>query len=103
MKKTFTLGGKEVTFATITVNIAEKIGLSRSTAANVDEFNKKLVLASLIAGGDAEASIESIGEHAFFSTADDPFNDYIKAAFEVNGIQTKETKAGESQPEGPAK
>lgn len=98
MKKTFKLGGKEVTLATISVNIAEQVGLGKGAALNVADFNKKLVLASLIAGGDAEASLESIGEHAFFATAEDPFDSYIKAAFEVNGIST----AGEKQPAGPA-
>jgi hypothetical protein len=97
MKKTFTLGGKEVTLATVSVNIAESVGLGKGQLT-VQEFNKKLVVASLIAGGDLEATIESIGEHAFFATAEDPLDAYIKAAFEVNGIST----AGEKQPAGPA-
>lgn len=101
MKKTFTLGGKDVTLATITVNIAEQVGLGKGQLT-VAEFNKKLVLASLIAGGDATASLESIGEHAFFATADDPFDAYIKAAFEVNGIPYGKEKKGEAQPGGPA-
>jgi len=97
MRKTFTLGGKEVDFATVTVNVAEQVGLGKGQQTPA-EFNKKLVLASLRAAGDLETSLESLGEHSFFATAEDPFDAYIRAAFEVNGIQM----AGEKQPEGPA-
>jgi len=98
MKKTFTLGGKEVTFATATVNAAEALGLGTEKNITPREFNRRLVLASLRSAGDTETTLESLGEHAFMPSAEDPFESYIKATYEVNGLKT----AGEKQPEGPA-
>ena len=98
MKKTFTLGGKEVTLATATTNEAEAQGLGIEKNLTVREFNKRLVVASLRSAGDLEATLQSVGEHAFFPQADDSLDAYVQAAFEVNGIST----AGEKQPAGPA-
>ena len=97
MQKTVTINGKERTFATVTVDIAERLQLASKSGI---EFNKQLVLASLQAAGDTTTTLGEIGGLAYFNAADNSFSAYIQPTLEVNGLKAQPT--GEDQPAGPA-
>ena len=97
MQKTVSIQGKDRTFATVTVDIAEKLQLASKSGL---EFNKHLVLASLQAGGDTTTTIADIGKLSYFNAAEGSFNEFIQPTLEVNGLKAQPT--GENQPGGPA-
>jgi len=84
VQKTVTINGKEHTFATVTVDQAEKAQLASKTGI---EFNKALVLASLQAGGDKTTTLADIGALGYFNGSDNPFSAFVGPTLEVNGLK----------------
>lgn len=92
MQKSATINGKVHTFATITVDQAEKAQLASKTGL---EFNKALVLLSLQAGGDTTITASEIGALGYFNGADNSFSAFAAPALEVNGLKAAQTKGEE--------
>lgn len=82
--KTVTINGKQHTFATVTVDAAEKAQLASKSGI---EFNKALILASLQAGGDTTTTLADIGKLSYFNGAENSFSSFVAPTLEVNGLK----------------
>lgn len=85
--KTITLDGQDYTVAPIRTGDAKTM---RASAAAVEDYNIAFVAASLKAGGDSSASIDSVSNLPYFAV----FLPLLAAANEVNGLVTP---AGEGE------
>ena len=97
--KTVTIDGKELTIATITNGVAKKFPLRSADGSPLtpQEFNERLIVASLSAGGseDAQAIVDGL---PYFAGDDNQFSVLFDAAIEVNGLK-KAADAGKADPE----
>lgn len=87
--KTVTINGTDYVLGVIKTGAARKL---QDTTKNPSDFNVAFLSASLIAGGNAEATPQWIDDNLDYFAV---FNPLVAEALEVNGLKTPK---GEGQP-----
>lgn len=92
--KTVTINGTEYVFGPIKAGVGRKL---KEKYPETGDFNVALIAASLKAGGMEEATPQWVDDNVDYFL-EGTFNQFLIAAFEVNGFKVETTKVGEGQP-----